>query len=213
MQAATRDWCDGLKAFIAERRATHPPAVPASAAQASAERNVLTTHLVSWFDDFPAVLAARRRWAGGAGEAGRAGDAGVVVTTSAVGIAATESILAGGHPLAAAEAWRIVPVTELEYRLWCIRHPDDDHDRHINHWSWIKTRVPAQRHAEFARHPLGPGEAYWLHRAGTAGAGAADRRDCHLWRWNGRHAALLQAFVREGGVSHFAPPAGPDEQA
>ena len=115
--------------------------------------------------------------------------------------------------LAAAEAWRIVPVTELEYRLWCIRHPDDDHRHHVNHWNWIKTRVPAQRHAEFARHPLGPGEAYWLHRVGTAGAGAADRRDCHLWRWNGRHAALLQAFVREGGVSHFAPPAGPDEEA
>ena len=61
------------------------------------------------------------------------------------------------------------------------------------------------RQAEFAGYPLGPGEAYWLHRTGTAGTGAADRRDCHLWRWTGRQAALLQAFIREGGVSHFAP--------
>lgn len=211
MNAATREWCAGLAAFAAERRGAQPPHHPDPPPVAAAERAILAAHLVAWLDDWTAIMSARGAWA--RGRPGADPDAGIVLTTSAEGIAVAEDLLAGGHPVAAAEARRIVPVTELEYRLWCIRHPDDDQRHHMNHWSWIKMRVPPQRHGEFTRHPLGPGEAYWLHRAGTAGAGAADRRDCHLWRWNGRHAALLEAFVREGGVSHLSRPTGPDDEA
>ncbi len=211
MRAVTRDWCAGLAEFAAECRGAQPPGQTESSPAAAAERTILATHLVAWLDDWTAVMAARREHARTRSEAD--GDPVVVLTTSALGIEVAAGLLAGGHPLAAAEAGRIVPVTELEYRLWCIRHPDDAFRCHVNHWSWIKTRVPARRHAEFARFPLGPGEAYWLHRAGTAGAGGADRRDCHLWRWNGRHAVLLQAFIREGGVSHFAPLGGPEAEA
>lgn len=211
MNTATREWCGGLAAFAADRRGGQPPRHPDPPAVAAAERAILAAHLVAWLDDWTAIMSARCQWARGRPDADP--DAGVVLTTSPVGIEVAEGFLAGGHPVAAAEARRIVPVTELEYRLWCIRHPDDDHRRHMNHWSWIKMRLPRQRHAEFARHPLGPDEAYWLHRAGTAGAGAADRRDCHLWRWNGRHAALLEAFVREGGVSHLGRPTRPDDEA
>ena len=207
----TREWCAGLAGFAAERRAAEPPRHPDSPSVAAAERSILAAHLVAWLDDWTAIMSARSAWARGTPAADP--DAGMVLTTSAVGIVVAVDLLAGGHPVATAEAWRIVPVTELEYRLWCIRHPDDDHRHHMNHWSWIKTRVPLRRHAEFARHPLGPGAAYWLHRVGTAGAGAADRRDCHLWRWNGRHAALLEAFVREGGVSHLARPTRPHDEA
>ena len=205
MQRETRDWCEGLAAIAGQRRRAQPVRQAESPAAAAAERAILATHLVSWLDDWSALMEARCRLVAEEPGAARDPDPVVVLTTSAVGIEAAESLLAGGHPVAAAEAGRIVAVTELEYRLWCIRNPDDDHRRHVTHWSWIKTRVPPQRQAEFARYPLGPGEAYWLHRSGTAGAGAADRGDCHLWRWTGRQAALLQAFVREGGVSHFAP--------
>lgn len=205
MQRETRDWGEGLATIAGERRRAHPMRQAESPAAEAAERAILATHLVSWLDDWSALMEARRRLVAEEPGAGRASEPVVVLTTSAVGIEAAEALLAGGHPVAAAEAGRIVAVTELEYRLWCIRNPDDDHRRHVTHWSWIKTRVPPQRQAEFARYPLGPGESYWLHRTGTAGAGAADRRDCHLWRWTGRQAALLQAFVREGGVSHFAP--------
>ena len=69
---------------------------------------------------------------------------------------------------------RVEAVTELEYRLWCIRSPDDGFIRHVNLWNWIKTSVPTQRHAEFAASPLGPGECYWLHREGCAGAAALE---------------------------------------
>jgi len=211
MTAATREWCAGLAAFAVERRGGQPPRLPESQSLAAAERAILATHLVAWLDDWATIMSARCEWT--RGRLGADPDAGVVLTTSAVGIAGAEELLAGGHPLAAAEARRIVPVTELEYRLWCIRHPDEDHRHHMNHWSWIKTQVPLQRHREFARHPLGPGEAYWLHRAGTAGAGAADRRDCHLWRWNGRHAAIVEAFVREGVGAHRARPTRPNDGA
>jgi hypothetical protein len=211
MQQETREWLAGLVAFVADRRAGRRPSAAESAAAAAAERAIVAASLVSWFDDWTAVTAARRRWAGGDAAAGRDPDPALVLTTSAGGIEAAVALLGGGHPLAAAEARRIVAVTELEYRLWCIAHPDAGHRRHVNHWSWIKTRVPAQREAEFAAYPLGPGEARWLLRTGTSGAGAADRRDCHLWKWNGRHATLLQAFIPEGVVSHFVAPPRPDQ--
>lgn len=211
MQAESRAWLGGLDAFIQEWRRQRPPSADAaSAPQRAAERAILAAHLVSWFDGFDAVGECRRRLVGaGPGDP----DPPVVITTSETGIEAVRDLLAGGHPVAVAAAGRILPVTELEYRLWCIRHPDAAHERHVNHWNWIKTRVPPQREREFARHRLGAGESFWLHRAGTAGAGEADRRDCHLWKWDGRHAALLEPFVREGRVSHFAAggPAGGDD--
>jgi hypothetical protein len=209
MQAESHGWLGGLEAFVREWRRQRPPgADAASAPQRAAERAILAAHLVSWFDGFEAVGACRRRCVGeGPGDP----DPPVVITTSETGIEAAQDLLAGGHPVAAGEAGRILAVTELEYRLWCIRHPDELHLRHVNHWNWIKTRVPPQREREFVRHRLGAGESFWLHRTGTAGAGAADRRDCHLWKWNGRHAALLEPFVREGRVSHFAG-GGPDDR-
>ena len=206
METATRDWATGLAAFADEHRRTHPVREAASPQAAAAERAILAAHLVSWLDDWSMLTEARRRWCAAVPGIGRDPDPVVVITTTTQGIAAAADLLAGGHPLAAAEASRIVPVTELEYRLWCIRQPDDGHQRHVNHWNWVKPQVPPQRAAEVVRHPLADGEAYWLHRTGTAGAGTADRRDCHLWKWNGRQAVLLEAGIREGRVAHFAPP-------
>lgn len=198
MRPETRGWLDGLRGFAAEHRRTKPPRISADAAEHAAERAILAAHLVSWLDDLSADMASRQA-AGG----DRDPDPAIVLTTTAAGIEAAETLAAGGHPLAVAIEPKLAAVTELEYRLWCIRAPDDTHRFHVNHWNWIKTRVPPQREGEFARHPLGPGERYWLHRTGTAGAAAADRRDCHLWKWNGRHASLLEARVREAAVSHL----------
>ena len=204
MDAATRDWAAGLAAFVGDHRREHPVRGVESPQAATAERAILAAHLVSWLDDWVTLAEARRRWCAAVPGGVRDPDPVMVLTTSPAGIEAAESLLAGGHPVAAAERARIIPVTELEYRLWCIRHPDDGHERHVNHWTWVKTQVPPQREAEFARHPRAAGEAWWLHRTGTAGAGDADRRDCHLWRWNGVHAALVEPFIREGGVSTLA---------
>jgi len=81
-------------------------------------------------------------------------------------------------------------------RDWTKANPDPNHLLHLNHWSWVKTSVPAARHGEFTAHPLAAGEAFWLHRTGTTGCGA-ERRFCHLWKWNGTAATLLQPFVAE----------------
>lgn len=200
MLAATREWLDGLREFAAARRVEKPLALAIPAAQQAAERMILAAQLSTWLAESEVILAARREWlSDGAGDP----DPAVVITTSPAGIAVAEEQFAGGSLPARAIEGRAVAVTELEYRLWCIRESDEGHARHVNIWNWIKTEVPLQRHAEFARHPLGAGEAYWLHRAGIAGAGGADRRDCHLWKWNGRHATLLEAFVTERGVAEL----------
>lgn len=129
----------------------------------------------------------------------------IVITTSAAGVAAVEEMLGSVPDLAALAGDRVEAVTELEYRLWCIRSPDEGFIHHVNVWSWIKTEVPEQRWAEFSNYPLSAGEAYWLHREGCSGAAALDRRGCHLWKWNGRHAALLRAFVTERSVGPLGP--------
>ncbi|MFM8414067.1 MAG: hypothetical protein ACKOCX_05015 [Planctomycetota bacterium] len=201
MLPATHDWLDGLRAFAAAHRVEKPLTATGSPAQQAAERMILAAQLSTWLDGSEAMLNARA--ARLPSEAGADPDPAIVITTSPVGIAVAEEQLARGSLPARALAGRATAVTELEYRLWCIRHPDDGHARHINIWNWIKTSVPRQRDAEFARHPLAEGEAYWLHRAGIAGAATADRRDCHLWKWNGRQASLLEAFVAERGVSEL----------
>jgi hypothetical protein len=202
MLVTTRTWLDGLRDFAVEHRLRKPLSESAASAARAAERMILATHLATALAGWEKVLAGRRSEQ--AGGADLDSDPAVVITTSPGGIAVVAEQLATGSLPARSLAAQTVAVTELEYRLWCIRRPDDGHRLHVNVWNWLKTSVPPQRHAEFARHPLREGEVYWLHRTGIAGAGAADRRDCHLWRWNGCHASLLEAFVAERGVSELS---------
>jgi hypothetical protein len=204
MLPAARDWLAGLREFAAAGRVEKPLAAAGSPAEQAAERMILAAQLSTWLAGCETILQARREaLATGADPVQHDPDPAIVITTSPVGIAVAAEQFAGGSLPARAVAGRAAAVTELEYRLWCIRHPDDGYARHVNIWNWIKTRVPPQREAEFARHPLAAGEVYWLHRAGIAGAGRADRRDCHLWKWSGRHATLLEAFVTESGVAEL----------
>ncbi len=203
MNAATCAWLEGLREQATATRLEKPLIDGGrSAAEAAAERMILAAQLSLWLSGFTDVLAARQAWLDQASPAGDR-DPAIVVTTSPVGIAVAESLAEAGSLLARSLARELVAITEREYRLWCIAHPDETHRRHVNVWNWIKLKVPEQRHAEFDRHPLRSGEAYWLHRAGIAGAGTADRRDCHLWKWTGQQAVLLEAFVTERNVGRL----------
>jgi hypothetical protein len=196
VKTTTREWLDGLRAFAVEHRIAKPLAAPSpdTAAAWAAERSILGAALATRLADLEPLRAAR------ASSPGADPDPAVVLTTSAPGIVAAEAIIDGSPDLAALVGDRLVAVVELEYRRYCMRNPDDAHRHHVTLWNWVKTRVPEQRQAEFARHRLAPGEAWWLHREGVAGAGALDRRASHLWKWNGRHAALLEPFVVEFSV-------------
>jgi hypothetical protein len=202
MLADTRAWLTGLQDFASERRRDAPlPDLHQPSVEQAAERAILAANLVTRLADLDALLADRAAWLQAAGPMTGDTDPAIVLTTSPVGIVAAGEILGPGTPLTALAGPRLAVVSEPEYRLWCIRNPDDRYRLHVNLWNWIKTAVPTPRWPEFAAHPLAEGERYWLHRAGVAGAGAADRRDCHLWRWNGRHAALLEPFIHEAVAS------------
>lgn len=199
MTPDTRAWLDGLRAFAGDaapppgdpaRPPADPVSPPAERAMLAAERAVVAAELVSWIDTALAGMLAERAAAGGSPEPA------IVLTTTSAGFAAAADVLGRDDPLM--EQWRerFACVSEKHYRLWCIKHPDPDHRLHMNHWSWIKTRVPPQRQAAFGRFPLAPGEDHWLHRTGTVGAGR-ERRFCHLWRWNGRTASLVKPFIDE----------------
>ena len=203
MTPETRAWLDGLRADAAAarvggRRATRP------AAESAAERALLAAHLVTWFDtELPGLLAER------AAEAATGGlstgsvidpEPAIVLTTTEAGCDAAADFFGRDDPFVRQMAERFASVTELEYRRFCMRHPDDDYRLHIAHWSWMKTRVPPQWRPRFDRWPIRAGECYWLHRTGTAGAGE-ERRSSHLWKWNGTIAAILKPFVDEGARS------------
>ena len=194
MRPTSRRWLDGLRETVAEARAARPlPDLSAPSAALAAERMILAARLTTWLAGIDALAAARRARTDATADP----DVVIVLSTSPVGIVAAADLLdPRGGPFAGLGS-RIEPVTELEYRRWCMRAPDEACVAHVILWNWLKTRVPEQRHAEFARHPLGPHEAYWLHRTGVTGAGDADRRESHLWKWNGRHASLLEPFVTE----------------
>ena len=158
-----------------------------SVAQQAAEGMILSAHLVTWLENELASLLAERQ---------PDADVAIVLTTSPVGLRVANDVLQRGEPLMQSLRNRLVAVTESEYRFWTKAHPDPDHRLHVNHWSWIKTRVPEARRQEFNTFPLGPHEQFWLHRTGTTGCGR-ERRYCHLWKWNGQTASLLKPFVDE----------------
>jgi hypothetical protein len=203
MRSDTRAWLDGLRGFATEERSPRPPPddAPPTAAFA-AERMIIAARLTALLVGID-LLTAARRTRGSGGTAGYDPDAALVLSTGPAGLATAADLVGPTGPFSGLGS-RLVAVTERQYRLWCIRTPDPAFERHVNLWNWVKTRVPPERNAEFARHPLAAGESYWLHRVGVAGAGAADRHECHLWKWNGRHASLLEALVTEGVVGRGA---------
>jgi hypothetical protein len=207
MTPETAAWVEGLRAhaiFARPAGALHGPLSgpiggPPAAAIA-AERAVLAASLAAWLDTtLPGLLAERAAEAKAGGhEAGSGLDAepAIVITTTPAGCGAATDLLDRNDPLMRQLRGRVACVTELEYRRFCMQHPDEDYRLHIAHWSWMKTHVPEPWWPRFARWPLHAGECYWLHRTGTAGAGR-EQRSSHLWKWNGTTASILRPFVDE----------------
>jgi hypothetical protein len=206
MTPETVAWLEGLRETAANAARGHTsPTVPQE--HWNAERAILAAHLVRWIDTELPGLSAER--AAAAGLSGGDPEPALVLTTSAAGAAAADEVLGRADPWLAELRARFAIVTEREYRLWCIRHPDPEYRLHANHWSWIKTNVPAQRRAGFARWPLRAEEVPWLHRTGTVGLGRP-RRQCHLWKFDGRTASLVQPFIDED-VAGLSGPSRGDE--
>jgi len=197
MTPQARAWLDGLRAAAAAARVGSRDEDRPAAAMA-AERALLAAHLVAWFDtELPGLLAERAAaaTAGGRGDGTVIDpDPAIVLTTTETGCEAAAEFFGRNDPFVRQMAERFACVTELEYRRFCMRNPDDDYRLHIAHWSWMKTRVPPQWWPKLAQWPIREDECYWLHRTGTAGAGR-ERRSSHLWKWNGTTAAILKPFV------------------
>jgi len=195
MTPETEDWLERLRAHAAAHSGVDRDERPAAAF--AAERALLATSLVAWFDtELPALLAERAAAAAGNRPDGMEIDPepAIVLTTTAAGCDAAADFFGRNDPFVRQMAERFACVTELEYRRFCMRHPDDDYRLHIAHWSWMKTRVPQPWWPKLAQWPIQAGESYWLHRTGTVGAGR-ERRSTHLWKWNGATATILKPFV------------------
>lgn len=195
MRPAARDWLDGLRRFSTEHRlsrpqrpepvpveagAGHVPAPvtsPASAAQAS----ILGTHAVAW--GTPTIDRVAAVFTSGA----------IVVTTSPPGLAAWSDLIAR-LPTPLTE--RLTVATEIEYRGWCMRSPDEPHELHAVIWSWIKAPLPSQRRSEFASFPIPASADYWVLRYGYTSAHEKGH-SADLFAWDGSEAIPLATGITE----------------
>jgi hypothetical protein len=190
MQSLTRQWADDLARFVADHRAARPArAVPMVAAERAAHDAILADHLAQWLaEDLAGLLDGRRAVASGQA---LDPDPVVVVMTNPWGLEATRAVIAASAPDTA------VAVTELEFRSWSRRSPDEAHHHHLNHWSWVKRGLPEPRQAEFAWLGAPDDAVLWLHRHGTSGTGSPDRLVCSVWQWHDGSARLLTADAAE----------------
>lgn len=195
MRPAARDWLDGLRRFSAEHRLSRPQRpepVPAETGSghssgsglslaSAAQASILAAHAAVW--GMPTLDRLAKTSSDGA----------IVVTTSPPGLAAWGDLIAR---LPAPLAERLAVATEIEYRGWCMRSPDEAHELHAVVWSWIKAPLPPQRRTEFASFPIPASADYWVLRYGHAG-GVDGGHSADLFAWDGSVATPLATGITE----------------
>lgn len=195
MRPAARDWLESLRRFSAEHRLSRPqrpepvPAEtgsgPSPGARISpafdAQAAILAAHAEAW--GLPTLTRLAATFSGGA----------IVVTTSPPGLAAWRELIAR-FPASLAE--RMTAATEIEYRGWCMRSPDEAHRLHAVVWSWIKAPLPPQRRADFPSFPIPDSADYWVLRYGHSGGGDGEH-GADLYTWDGAQATCLATGITE----------------
>ena len=117
----------------------------------------------------------------------------IVVTTSPPGLTAWSDLI---FRLPAPIAERVAVATEIEYRGWCMRSPDESHELHAVVWSWIKAPLPPQRRPDFASFPIAESADYWVLRYGRTTA-AEGGHTADLYSWDGAVATRLATGITE----------------
>jgi hypothetical protein len=195
MRPAARDWLDRLRRFSTEHRLSRPQRpepVPVEtgtghSAGASlplplaAQTEILAAHAIAW--GIPTLNRLAAAFPDGA----------IVVTTSPTGLTAWSDLISR---LPAPVAERVATATEIEYRGWCMRSPDESHELHAVVWSWIKAPLPPQRRPEFASFPIPARADYWVLRYGHTTADEGDH-SADLFAWDGAVATRLASGITE----------------
>lgn len=195
MRPAARDWLDSLRRFSTEHRLSRPKRpepVPVEtgtghSAGASlslplaAQTEILAAHAIAW--GIPTLNRLAAAFPDGA----------IVVTTSPPGLTAWSDLISR-LPVPISE--RVATATEIEYRGWCMRSPDESHVLHAVVWSWIKAPLPPQRRPEFASFPIPASADYWVLRYGHTSA-ADGGHSADLFSWDGAVATRLATGITE----------------
>lgn len=156
-----------------------PGALPSR--ESAAQTQILAAHAKSWGIPTLSRLAAAFP------------DGAIVVTTSPPGLAAWSDLISG---LPAPIAERVATATEIEYRGWCMRSPDESHRLHSVVWSWIKAPLPPQRRPDFASFPIAESADYWVLRYGHTSASEGGH-SADLYSWDGAVATHLATGITE----------------
>ena len=147
----------------------------------TAQAAILASHADTWGVETITSLAAA------------CPDKAIVFTTSPPGLAAVDDLI---RRLPPESRERLTAATEIEYRGWSMRSPDEAHELHAVVWSWIKAPLPPQRRPDFASFPIADSAEYWLLRYGHAGGGDG-RHSADLYAWNGAGALRLATGITE----------------
>ena len=165
----------------AETGAGHRTGSTSSAPALAAQAAILAAHAAAWGLPTLTQIAATLP------------DGAIVVTTSPPGLAAWSDLISR---LPTPLSQRVATATEIEYRGWCMRSPDESHRLHAVVWSWIKAPLPPQRRTDFATFPIAESADYWVLRYGHSGGGEG-KHSADLFAWDGAVARLLATGITE----------------
>ena len=165
----------------AETGAGHRTGITNSAPALATQAAILAAHAADW--GLPTLTKLAATFPDGA----------IVVTTSPPGLAAWNDLISR---LPTPLAQRVATATEIEYRGWCMRSPDESHRLHAVVWSWIKAPLPPQRRPDFAAFPIAESADYWVLRYGHSGGGEGEQSG-DLFAWDGAVARLLATGITE----------------
>jgi len=199
MRPAARDWLDGLRRFSAEHRLSGPKGPEPVPVETGAGRRARSGSPLALAAQTALLAAHAADWGARIleGLASECPDFALVFTTSPPGLAAVDDLI-GRLPPESRD--RVAAATEIEYRGWCMRSPDEAHALHAVVWSWIKAPLPPQRRADFIPFPIAADADYWVLRYGHAGGLPGDH-GADLYGWDGATATLLA----RGIVERFHP--------
>lgn len=164
-----------------ETDAGHRAGVTSSAAALAAQTEILAAHAADWGLTTLTQLAATLP------------EGAIVVTTSPPGLSAWDDLISR---LPTPLSQRVATATEIEYRGWCMRSPDEDHRLHAVVWSWIKAPLPPQRRPDFATFPIAESADYWVLRYGHTSANEGGH-SADLFSWDGAVATRLATGISE----------------
>ena len=181
MKKEGANWVEGLKAYVAECRASRPIMDRKDLSTAEEMQcRIIGDSLISAFGS----LLIREKTTDANHERP---DKVIVFTTEQPGLVAAREIFKNDNGT-------VVFLCPAEFADWEKSHPDFMLRWHWHEWSYFAP-LDSETKKEAEKYPLAAGESFWMQVEGLMMGWLAGNGCSHLWKWNGHEPVLLQKDI------------------